>query len=63
MPIVPRGHARLIRETKQLRESVQCKKLCRDKKGLSEWDVVAPDERSYGKRMMECPTRVLLLRT
>ena len=33
------------------------------RKGFQKWDVVAPDERSYGKRMMECPTRVLLLRT
>jgi hypothetical protein len=35
----------------------------RDKRELSERDVVGPDERSYCKGMMECPMKVLLLRT
>jgi hypothetical protein len=63
MPIVPREYARLIRDTKQLRESVQCKNLCGNKKELSERDVVAPDERSYGKRIENVLREYFLLRT
>lgn len=33
----------------------------RDKRELSERDVVGPDERSYGKGMMECPMRALFV--
>ena len=33
------------------------------RKGFQKGNVMAPDERSYGKRRMECPRRVLLLRT